>query len=165
MRVGYACITAAVLIWAWWIVATRLAVLQGIAPLDLSLLRYGVPALVLLPWWWRQGLLPEGVPRWALAMMMGWGAPFVILMALAMETAPVAHAAAIVPCVMPVFAAALARAMFGQRLGRAQVLGFAAIGSGALLVIGPLVAAGDGAALGGIALLLGCAVGDRKSVV
>ena len=156
---GYACIVTAVLIWAGWMAATRLAVTQEIEPLDLALLRYGVPALALAPWWLRRGLLPKGVPIVALLAMMGWGAPFVILMAYAMETASVAHTAAIVPCMMPLIAAALGYAVYGDRLGRSQRIGFAAIGIGAACVLLPLLAAGDATALGHIGLLMLCALG------
>ena len=139
--------------------ATRFAVNEAIAPLDLSLLRYGVPAVLLAPYWWRRGVVPKGVPLWALIAMMGWGAPFVILMAMAMETAPVAHAAAIVPCMMPLIAAGLGLTFFSERFGRPQKVGFALIGFGAACVLIPLLIGQDGAALYGIGLLMFCALG------
>jgi len=156
---GYLCILTAAVIWAGWMVATRFAVKQAVAPLDLALLRYGVPALLLAPWWWPRGVLARGVPLWTLAMMMGWGAPFVILMAMAMETAPVAHVAATVPSMMPLIAAGLSLALFGERFGLSEKVGFALISLGAALVILPLAAGGDGAALGNIGLLMLCALG------
>ncbi len=48
-----------VLIWASWLVSTRHSVGAGLGPLDLSLLRYGIPALVLAPVWWRTGIFPR----------------------------------------------------------------------------------------------------------
>ncbi len=156
---AYLCIIVAVLIWAGWMVATRFAVKQAIAPLDLALLRYGVPALVLMPWWWPRGPLARGVPRWTLVMMMGWGAPFVILVALGMRTASVAHVAAIVPCMMPLLAAGMSFAIFGDRFGRSEKIGFALIALGAALVIGPLAVGGAGIALGNIGLLVLASLG------
>ena len=159
MTKGYTSILTAVLIWAGWMVATRFAVNEAVAPLDLALLRYGVPAICLAPWWMQCGVLARGVPRWALLMMMGWGAPFVIFMAMAMETASVAHVAAIVPCVMPLFAGAMSYAIFGERFGLSEKIGFGLIALGAAFIIIPLVGAGDEAALGNIGLLMLCALG------
>ncbi len=159
MTRGYASILIAVVIWAGWMVATRFAVTEAIAPLDLALLRYGVPALCLAPWWIQCGIFPRQTPLWALLMMMGWGAPFVILIAVAMETAPVAHVAAIVPCMMPLFAAAMSFGLFGERFGLSEKIGFVLIAAGASLVILPLMLGGETKALGNIGLLLLAASG------
>ena len=159
MTKGYASIMTAVVIWAGWMVATRFAVNEAIAPLDLALLRYGVPAVFLAPWWLQCGVFPRRTPRWALVMMMGWGAPFVILMAMAMSTATVAHVAAIVPCMMPLFAGAMSFAIFGERFGLSEKIGFGLIALGAAFIIIPLVSAGDETALGNIGLLMLCALG------
>jgi len=159
MRLGYASIFTAVIIWAGWLVATRFAVNEAVAPLDLALLRYGVPAICLAPWWWQCGVFPRQTPLWALVMMMGWGAPFVIFMAMAMQTASVAHVAAIVPCVMPLIAAAMSFSLFGERFGLSERIGFALIAVGAAFVIVPLVLDGNQTALGNIGLLLVCATG------
>jgi len=148
-----------VVIWAGWMVATRFAVNEAVAPLDLALLRYGVPAVCLAPWWWQCGVFPRQTPLWALIMMMGWGAPFVIFMAMAMQTATVAHVAAIVPCVMPLIAAAMSFALFDERFGLSERIGFALIALGAAFVIVPLVFDGDRTALGNIGLLFICATG------
>jgi len=159
MRLGYTSILTAVIIWAGWMVATRFAVNEAVAPLDLALLRYGVPAVCLAPWWWQCGVLPRQTPLWAMIMMMGWGAPFVIFMAMAMETASVAHVAAIVPCMMPLFAGAMSFALFRERFGLSEKIGFGLIALGAAFVIAPLANAGDGVALGNIGLLGLCALG------
>lgn len=159
MRLGYASILTAVVIWAGWMVATRFAVNEAVAPLDLALIRYAVPALCLAPWWMKCGLVPRQTPLWALIMMMGWGAPFVIFMAMAMQTASVAHVAAIVPCMMPLIAAALSWALFRERFGLSERIGFALIAVGAAFVGVPLVLGGESAALGNIGLLMVCATG------
>ncbi len=159
MAKGYLSILTAVIIWAGWMVATRFAVNEAVAPLDLALLRYGVPAVCLAPWWLQCGLLPKQTPLWALIMMMGWGAPFVIFMAMAMETAPVAHVAALVPSMMPLIAAGMSFALFGERFGVSEKTGFALIATGALLVIAPMIIRGESDALGNIGLLLICASG------
>jgi hypothetical protein len=60
---------AAVVIGAGWHVATRLGVTTSLHPVDLALLRYGVPALIMLPVLLKTGLLPKGAPRGWLALV------------------------------------------------------------------------------------------------
>jgi len=159
MTKGYASILTAVIIWAWWMVATRFAVKEAVAPLDLALLRYGVPAICLAPWWWQCGIFPRQTPLWALIMMMGWGAPFVLFISMAMQTAPVAHVAAIVPCMMPLFAAVMSFGLFGERFGLSEKIGFALIAIGVAFVILPLMFGDQTEALSNIGLLLLAALG------
>ncbi len=74
-----------VLIWASWLVSTRHSVGAGLGPLDLSLLRYGIPALVLAPVWLRTGLFPKGAMGPLCLMVLGSGAPFFQIVAFGMR--------------------------------------------------------------------------------
>jgi len=125
----------AVVIWAAWLPATRLALADGLGPLDIALLRYAVPALLLAPVWWRVGLLPRGVPLPVLLAMLCWGAPFVMLVSAGMARASVAHTAALVPCTMPVLAALGSRVFYGERIPAAHRIGIGLIGLAALCVL------------------------------
>ena len=58
---GYLGGTVTVLIWASWILATRHSAATPLGTIDIGLIRYGVPAIVLAPVWWRIGPLPKGV--------------------------------------------------------------------------------------------------------
>src|SRR5260221_1366058 len=79
---GIGAALATVTIWAGWIIATRFAGAHAIDPITIGLLRYGPPALVLAPIWWRCGLLPRCCPWWVTAIMgVGSGAPFLLLAA------------------------------------------------------------------------------------
>lgn len=151
---GYAALFTAVIIWGGWMPATRLAANDGVAPLDVALLRYGVPALVLLPIVIRLWPKLRAAPVWSLIGMMGWGAPFVFCVSLAMGDASVAHTAALVPCMMPLLALAVERALFGTRVAAWQVPGFVLIGICAALVLGRVLLTETGTRPGSVALLL-----------
>mgnify|MGYP006902603150 CR=1 FL=1 len=60
--VGYAGAVVTVLIWAAWILATRHSAATQLGTIDIGLIRYGIPILVLAPVWLKTGLLPKGVP-------------------------------------------------------------------------------------------------------
>ena len=125
----------AVTIWAGWMSATRFAATDGVAPIDVSMLRYGVPALMLAPVWASTFRKLKQAPLWSLIAMLGWGLPFVWLVAAALEYASVVHLATIVFCTMPVFAVAGERVFFGVKVDRKQFPGFVLIGIAALTVI------------------------------
>jgi drug/metabolite transporter (DMT)-like permease len=157
---GLAALGLAVAIWAGWIVVVRAEMgrARGLSPLDLALMRYGVPALLLVPVWWRCGPWPRGVgAARMLAMVLGWGAPFVLLGATGLREADTALFAALVPGAMPLFLAAIL-AVPARRWprGRAAVgLGLIAAGAAAALA----VAAVQGRAMGGVPWLLAASAG------
>jgi drug/metabolite transporter (DMT)-like permease len=68
---GAAAALSVVLIWATWLISTRYSLKTSLSPLDLSLLRYGLPALVLAPFWLKTGLWPKSVPKLPLVLKIG----------------------------------------------------------------------------------------------
>ena len=106
-----------VVVWAGWIVVTRA---QGstLAPVDTSILRIIVPALLLCPVWLRRGIVPKGQPQLAMWIMAaGWGAPFILLISKGLETVPAALFGPMVPATLPLLVLAAVRA--ARRMGRA----------------------------------------------
>ncbi len=86
---GVACALAAVFIGAGWHVATRLGVTTSLHPVDLALLRYGVPAIVMLPVLFQTGLMPKGAPKgWLTLVICGAGLPFGLLAMAGSQFAP-----------------------------------------------------------------------------
>lgn len=172
--VGYAAGAVAVTIWAAWIVWTRGAV-TGVATgpvaavnlsaIDIGLLRFGVPALLLAPLWLRFGLRDSVKPpqtTWpVLIAMLGWGAPFVLLISAGMAHSPSSHVGALVPGTMPLWAALFGWLLFREAFSPARRLGLALVLTGAALIVGPgmLAASATGAwgALAGTPWLLGAA--------
>lgn len=157
---GVAALAVAVAIWAGWIVVVRAAVDggRGLTPLDLALMRYGVPALLLAPVWWRCRPWPKGVGAGRLAAMaLGWGAPFVLLAGTGLRQADTALFAALVPGAMPLFLAAILALVARQWPRGRSALGLGLIGAGAAAALA--VAAVQGRGLGGVPWLLAASAG------
>lgn len=153
---GYALAALAMLIWAGWFVVTRLAVTRELGIYDVTALRIGVGALVLLPAFLRSlPRLPRGAWRDGMVLSVCWGAPFVLLLSWGVRLSSAAHAAAITPTSMPVLAGLMGWAVFGERPGRRRWLSFAAIAAGviALCIAAPASGSHEYAWLGDASLL------------
>lgn len=159
--IGYACAAVALLIWSSWFALTRLSVTRELGAADIVALRIGGGALVLLPSLALQARrLPRRAWREGVVLSFCWGAPFVLLVALGIQLTSAAHAAALTPGTMPVFAGLFGWAALRERLGQRRLLGFAAIiGGVAALTAGfrPEVP-GPGAWAGNAALLAAAAL-------
>ncbi|CAN7218561.1 DMT family transporter [Rhizobium sp. LjRoot258] len=135
--VGYAGAVVTVLIWAAWILATRHSAATQLGTIDIGLIRYGIPALVLAPVWLKTGLLPKGVPLGLLATMVaGAGAVFFQLTTSAIHSTPASAAGILLGGSMPLAAALIGIFVFRERPDFTRLLGLAAIvtGVGILLV-------------------------------
>lgn len=133
--VAILCVLGAVTIWGGWMSATRIASTGGVAPIDVAFMRYAVPAVMLLPVWLSTLRQLRHAPWWALIAMLGWGAPFLWLVAASLENANVIYMATIVPCTMPIFAVVAERILFKTTLNRKQYAGFSLIALAALIVV------------------------------
>jgi drug/metabolite transporter (DMT)-like permease len=121
---GIAAALAAVVIGAGWHVATRLGVTTSLHPVDLALLRYGVPALIMLPVLLKTGLLPKGAPRgWLALVVVGAGLPFGLLAMAGSQFAPVAHMGIIIPGGMALAVAFLTWRLMGERFSTLRLTG------------------------------------------
>lgn len=135
-----------VLIGVGWQVATRLGTTTTLAPIDLALFRYGVPALALAPLWQRAGLVPAGVAPGTVALMvLGAGLPFGLAAMAGAAFAPIAHMAVLLPGTMPLFVALLAWIVLAERPGPRRLAGLGLILAGILAIGLPALADhGDG---------------------
>lgn len=133
---GAASALSVVLIWASWLVSTRHSVGSALTPLDLSLMRYGLPAIVLAPVWLRTGLWPRGVPKLPLVLMiLGSGAMFFQIVAFGMRHTPASAAGVLLPGAMPFFTALIGLLVLGERPDRGRKLGMAAIFFGGIILL------------------------------
>ena len=154
--IGWLAVLATVTIWAVWAVATRHAVTHDLPPSAVGLLRFGEPALLLLPFAWRSGLFPKGLGLPKALGLLGSGAPFFLIVALGMQFAPAAEIGPLLPGTMPLFVALIGWLVFGEKLGRLRMLGFALILIGVAGIGGyGLFMTGNGAWRGHLLLLTG----------
>lgn len=139
--VGYAGAGVTVLIWAAWILATRHSAATQLGTIDIGLIRYGIPAIVLAPVWLKTGLLPKSVPLGLLAVMIaGAGAVFFQLTTSAIHSTPASAAGILLGGSMPLATALMGVVVFGERPDLMRGLGLAAIVVGvAILLLRSLV--------------------------
>lgn len=153
--IGFAAAIGACVIGAGWQVATRLGTTTTLAPIDLALLRYCIPALVLAPLWWRARPLPSQTD-WKIlsAMLLGAGPAFGLLVMAGSQFAPVAHMGALLPGTMPLFVALMAAVVLGEAISGLRRLGFAFILLGVLAIgLKALLIRDDGAWRGDLLFL------------
>lgn len=128
----------AVLVASGWQLATRFGVSTSLEPMDLALMRYVIPALLLAPLLFRHGFFPRTESRWLVpVMILGAGFPFGFLSIAGAEFAPAAHMGALLPGTMPLLVATLAALVLKERFRFAQLIGFAIILLGLALIVGP----------------------------
>ena len=147
----------AVVVWAGWIVWTAYRVetsstVQSFTPFDIALLRLGPPMLLLAPFWLKPLLFsrknqqtasiafahswkPPTVSWRTLVMLLGWGAPFVLLAGKGLTIGGAPMMAALVPGCASLFAAAIGASMFQIYPNRTARIGLALIAMAALIAI------------------------------
>ncbi|ASY55728.1 DMT family transporter [Sinorhizobium sp. CCBAU 05631] len=141
---GYAGAFVTVLIWAGWILATRHTAATSLGTIDLGLIRYGVPALVLAPVWLKTGLVPKRLSPALLALMVaGSGALFFQVAAFAIHATPAASVGVLLGGSMPLATAIIGVTLFRERPDRMRILGFAAIILGMAILLTRSLGASD----------------------
>lgn len=153
--IGALAALASVLIWSGWIVFTRHGVTTDMPPVTLGLLRYSIPALIMLP------LLLRSIAAYRRAgwlkcaiMVCGSGAPFFLICSKAMTMAPAAHVGVMLPGVMPMFVALFAFTLFGERFSGPRLLGYGLVLAGVVALGGASLIEAGAADWRGHALLL-----------
>lgn len=157
---GIAAGLSAAAIWGGALAVTRFGV-SGEAPLspsDIAMLRFTGPALLLLPVLRRAWPRLRQVPVGLLALLLlGGGAPFVIVAGSGLGIAGAAEAGALLPGTMPICVALFSR-LLGERIGMTGLAGLAIISASVAAVIVPSLGSGADGRGEGYALLLAAAV-------
>ena len=140
---GALCIIGTVILWSGWYVVIRLGLTSSSLDVqDLAALRFGVAGLLLLPVVWKRGLALDRLGWQGLvAVAVGGGAPFALLVGAGLVYAPVSHASAITQGMVPLTVGLVAAVVLKERLTGAHLLGFGLIIAGALVIAGVTLAA------------------------
>ena len=127
---------AAVSIWAGWIVAARFGLKSSLTPWDITAIRFGVAGLLLLPYLLKNGLAVDRLGWMGLAaIVLGGGAPMVLLGYGGLLFAPAAHAASLYTALIPLHVAILAALMLGEAFTVAKRIGLALMVAGVLGIV------------------------------
>lgn len=130
-----AALVVTVVIWASFLVVTRVAVTSSIGVVEVGLIRYGTGALLFLPVLVRQGFLPgDGRFRDILVVSFFGGMCFVLFLGVGLQVAPVADSGVFTPGMLPFYVALLSLVFLGERFTPLRSIGFALIVLGALSV-------------------------------
>jgi drug/metabolite transporter (DMT)-like permease len=159
MVVGYLAAGVTVLIWASWLVVTRHSADIHLGTIELGLFRFGIPAIALAPVWWRNGVLPKGVPLHVLALMvLGSGALFFQVTARGIHTSEAGFSGVLLGGAMPFATAVIGILIFRNRLHGTRALGLAAIFCGTVTLLLPHILAGGSDWTGALMILAGAAL-------
>jgi drug/metabolite transporter (DMT)-like permease len=127
---------AAASIWAGWSAMTRLAVTTNLDALDVAALRFGVAGILLAPVVVQRGFARDRLGWLGLAVMIvGIGAPYVLVAAGGLRFAPASDQGALNPGCMPLFVALIAGITLSERILIARRIGLALIFAGALVIM------------------------------
>lgn len=132
LGLGWAAVAIAV--WSGSLIMLRLGVTTSLNAYDLTMLRFGVAALILAPVAIRGSTGPDGLGlTGGAAMVITFGAPYVLLISLALKTAPAAAAGALNPGVMAIVSVLLSRIMTGDRIEGLRFTGLVITAMGIVL--------------------------------
>ncbi|MDK3019837.1 DMT family transporter [Pseudodonghicola flavimaris] len=159
---------ATVMIWAAFILITRVAVQGNFTVEELLILRLLPGALAMVPVMWRMGVIPRGqsLPR-ATMLMVGASAIFPFVVSKGLAYAPASDGGALAPGMLPFWTALAAYALAGEVPGPRHKVGLAMIFAGAI-VVGLwqiLAGADDGAWKGHLMFLTGSGFWAIYSVI
>ncbi|WP_051207224.1 DMT family transporter [Saccharospirillum impatiens] len=133
---GYAAALATVLIWSCYFLSLRFGALSPLGTFELTLFRFAVPGLILLPCFiHRRRQILAVHPLWLSGILVGAGLPFFLLSAHAMGLAPVVQGSTLIPGTAPLFVTALAVMIFRQPLTRSRLAGLASVVAGILCML------------------------------
>ena len=140
---------AAVTIWSGWMLAARFGLRTSLTPWDITAIRFAVAGPVLLPYLLRKGLAIDHL-GWAglAAILVGIGAPTVLIGYAGLVFAPAAHGSALFTGTIPLMVAVLAALLLGERFAIIKRIGLA------LLLVGVV----------GIVWNAGGTLGSRQNV-
>jgi drug/metabolite transporter (DMT)-like permease len=127
---------AAVSMWAGWVVAVRLGLRTSLKPWDITAIRFAVAGVILLPYLLKKGLAVDRLGWSGLAaIVVGGGAPMVLLAYGGLAFAPAAHAASLYTALIPLYVAILAAVVLGEPFTVAKRIGLVLIAAGALGIV------------------------------
>ncbi|UOM34062.1 DMT family transporter [Acuticoccus sp. I52.16.1] len=143
-QAGIALGLVTVAIWGAYLAMNRYGTASGLTMADLTLLRFGPAALILLPWLLRHDPARLAGVGWrrGLVMTLVLGPGFMYLAVGGYYFAPLAHGAVFQPSGLIVSGLVLGALVLGESVRPIHILGMAVIISGLALVAGPTLFSG-----------------------
>jgi drug/metabolite transporter (DMT)-like permease len=136
-----------VLTWSTYSIASAASAAQGFRPWDMTLLRYGGGALIVLPYLLRHGRIYDldGLGwRRGIGLALAGGPLFGLVVYSAFALAPLAHATVFPPACVMVTGLVLSALILGEPPGRYQIAGCILLGLGLVALAYDGLAGGGG---------------------
>lgn len=130
-RAGYLYAGATVLLWAGFVLVSRLGGTSDLTPLDITALRFGTAALVLAPFWLLLVRVPLFTQRMLVLALVG-GLGYALAVYAGFRYAPAAHGALLVSGLLPFGMALFVWWLLGERPGISRRGGLVLIAAGVL---------------------------------
>lgn len=135
MLAGLLAALAAAFVGSAWQLVSRHGVTTTLGPMELALMRYGIPALLLSPLWFfgrtRTALKVSRLAR--VLLVLGGGLPFGLLVLAGAQWAPASHMGIFMAGSLPLFTAIGAWLHKGQKVGGVRLLGLGCIALGMMV--------------------------------
>ncbi len=136
MNSGVLALIATLVIWSSYFVALRSGAQSSMTGLDMALLRFMLPALLLLPVLIKSRQRIAAVPkRYLLGIAAGAGLPFYLFSVLASGQVQAVIGSLLVPGVSPLLVTMMAILFYKERLSKQRMLGLLTIVSGIAMLI------------------------------
>lgn len=143
-------------IWASWLISVKMGATSALTMFDLSMMRYGMPALMFAYFTYQARAQIRKVPLHILAgISLGAGVPFFYLASQGMHFAPVSHAGLLIPGTFPLFVTAIAVLVYKEPLSSQRLMGLAAIAIGIITLLAESFFSQSGQVLKGDLYFLG----------
>lgn len=152
LKSGYFFAAGTILIWSGFVLVARLGGSSELNAFDITALRFGVAALILLPaWlWWKPVSLFN---KTMLSLALTGGIGYSILVYFAFNYAPAAHGAVLLSGLLPFFVPLVAFVMLGEPLGRSLRRGLPLIAIGILCLGVDIFSRSDATLIGDLLLV------------
>jgi drug/metabolite transporter (DMT)-like permease len=150
---------AAAFIGSAWQLVSRHGVTTTLGTIDLALLRYGIPALLLAPLWFgKKRIAPKASLPALVLLAAGGGLPFGLLVLAGAQWAPASHMGIFMAGSLPLFTAIGGWLHKGQKIEGIRLVGLACIAVGMVLFAASSFRDGGSADWRGDVLFLAAAV-------
>jgi drug/metabolite transporter (DMT)-like permease len=160
LSLGIAAGMTSAAIWGGTLTMTRLGVSDGgtFEPVDIAMMRFFGPAILLLPVLWRAWpRLVRVHPLLLVLMLTGGGVPFVLVAGTGLQVSATAEAGALLPGAIPLYVSLVSVAL-GERLDRGRILGLGLIAIAVTVTVAPAILSGATKGWHGHAMLLAAAM-------
>jgi len=136
MNSGVLALIATVLVWGTYFVALRSGAQSSLTSFDMALLRFVLPAIILLPILIKaRGKILNVKKRYLLGIMVGAGIPFYCLSVIASGHVQAVIGSLLVPGVSPVFVTLIAVVCYREILTRRRLIGLSIVLCGISILV------------------------------